>query len=393
MASDEPLAPTTVSMMDMTPPPPGAGLPRRRSSTSPMLSRHGTYNLQRDWEPSRPIAARRVKLHSYVKDLFHTTVHQPWWRMLILVFLLYLVCWTFYATIGFLLFPNDCLSKRGVKDGLLFLDWMNWTIQTMSTIGYGQLMPACWASHMMLPVMVVNGFVLDACTFGFVFAKFASPASRSNTLLISSKVVGDVTKTSNGSSEMTMSLRIVNARKHPVSQPRIDVYLVDHRGLDLSPPEPPEFHELPVKLKPPLTFLEYPCTVTCTISESAAAAEGPAPTPLHDLLRGFAASGASSGSWPLSSQLQTLEALSLVAVFSAQEPAVGACFEVRRTFPLLGVEWGCCFESMLSTKTSRRSDDAGATSGPQTILDISRLSAVKPLPLGVETCVVAGLAG
>lgn len=366
----------------------------RRRSSVPQMSQHGGYELQRDWESKSPVKARGLKFLSYGGDIFHTMVNQPWWRMVVLVFSLYLISWSFWALIGHMFFPRLCIGGDATKEET-FVQWLNWTIQSMSTIGYGQLVPTCLYTEIMLPCMMINGFVLDACTCGFVFAKFAAPTKRGNTLLFSSRMVGSLHMTTSGALDLMLSFRLVNTRKHPVTQPEVCVYLVDHAPLDMPIPKPPRFHKLPVATEPPITFVEYPCTVTCRFSTpplndgdlspvfcSFTSAVHTAPacdvdTPLHDLLRSFAASGATSESWPKDCDMQLLDSLSLVVLFSAQEPSVGAAFEIRRSYPLVDTAWGCAFSSMLSGRLPRRVGESVV--GPRAVLDLSSLDDVVPL--------------
>lgn len=368
----------------------------RRRSSIPQMSQHGGYELQREWEPKSRVKARGLKFLSYGGDLFHTMVNQPWWRMMVLVFALYLSSWSFWASIGHWFFPESCIGG-GASNEDTFIQWLNWTIQTMSTIGYGQLVPTCFYTEVMLPCIMINGFVLNACTCGFVFAKFAAPTKRSSTLLFSSRAVGSLHASASGALDLMLSFRLVNTRKHPVTQPEVCVYLVDHAPLDMPVPKPPRFHKVPVATEPPLTFTEYPCTVNCRFSApppggedvspmfwSFASAAHAAPacdadTPLHDLLRSFSASGARAESWPKAHDREALDSLSLVVLFSAQEPAVGAPFEIRRSYPLVDTAWGCAFSPMLSGHKPQRVGES--VLGPRATLDLSSLDDVVPVVL------------
>lgn len=385
---------------------------RHPTSTLP-LSRHGTFVVARSWVSRAPTSARRnkfrTKLRLYSLDPFFTAVHQPWYRLLLIVFVLYFFSWLTYGSIAFIasLFyksngvpgpdddPDEAPEECVTKARYLF-DYFYWSAVTMSTLGYGYFRAHCPITVGLVPVMLIHGGILDAVVFGFVFAKFSSPGNRAKTILISESLCGvmkvpgvlEIAEGNEGST-LSLSFRVVNARKHAVMHPNLEIYLVDHRPL-LESGGPPCFHRISFHVQPPLTFLEFPCMVTCDFHSSTSYSDGT--TPLHDLLFTMCMPGLldsrGSAARPLRSHEPLLETLSLVAIFSAQETATGSSFEVRRTWPLSDVQWGRRFAPMLTAHSPAVSDDRDQDSlngslllpeqPVETVVDMARLNCTEP---------------
>lgn len=369
----------------------------RHSHSFQTVSQHGTFYMAREWGSRRLLAGTSRKCWTYLTDFFHTSVHWPWWRVLMSVCVIYWISWLFYASVAYALFSQvPCVSlgswddKGHLEYATEFGHFVAWTVQSMTTLGYGGLVPSCDGSNFLVSVMLVHGSIMEALTFGLVFAKFSSPAQRAKTVLISKAVCGDIQRVSGSSDQelcMALSFRLVNSRKHPLTDARLEVYLVDHRPL-LETGEPPCFYKLDYTAEPPLDFLEYPSTVTCRFSSTTGAVQ----TPLHSLLRTLSSCGVEGEHLtPLRAHHPLLESLTLVAVFSAEEPSQSAVFEVRRTYPLAEICWGMCHAPML---TLRRAGKATRTCAPrrqapaslldeddliQTVLDFSKLDRLDPV--------------
>ena len=58
------------------------------------------------------------------------------------------------------------------------VDVFNFSIQTLSTIGYGTLAPASGYAHFLVATEMLLSLLLTAVATGLVFAKFARPTAR-----------------------------------------------------------------------------------------------------------------------------------------------------------------------------------------------------------------------
>lgn len=362
--------------------------------------------MARQWGSGRLLAGTRRKWWTFLTDAYHTSVHSPWWLVLLSICIIQWLSWLVYAALGYALFANtSCVSLGEDPEGhpgyaTDFGYFVTFTVQTMTTLGYGGLVPSCEGADLFVSIMLLHGSVVDAVTFGIVFAKFSSPAQRAKTVLVSKAVCGDIhclKQPDEGHDPelgMALSFRLVNSRKHPLTDARLEVYLVDHRPL-LENGDPPTFFKLNYKAEPPLDFLEYPSTVTCRFSSSS---HGEIRTPLHSMLRTLSSCGVDCSEQlsPLRAHQPLLEALTLVAVFSAEEPSQSAVFEVRRTYPLAEICWGMTHSPMLTLRRTSRQSRSRATNcvarrqalpvGPleeddliQTVLDFSKLDHLEPL--------------
>lgn len=280
----------------------------------------------------------------------------------------------------------------------------------MSTLGYGDKVPVCPIAYAQLPVMLVHGGILDAIVFGIVLAKFSAPSKRGNTFLISGNLCGRVwipvlsQELANRSEwsapawvsdasepSLCISFRMLNVRDHAVMQPELAVFLVDHCPL-MENGDLPVFRRISFEVQPPMHFLEFPCTVTCTIQSSDTSVA----CPLHDLLRKLSRPGVVSfpddAIGAVQSEEPLLASLSLMAIFSGSETVTGSCFEVRRTWTLSEVQWGHQFVPMLTAfsidsgvraRNTRAVQPSRSLLLPnqtiQTTLDIEKLDFTEPL--------------
>lgn len=348
------------------------------------VTNDGRFRLRRSWRNGRCCGfcfGREVKFFFYMKDLFHTMVHQPWHRLFMIVCLAYASSWLFWATFGWaFLDAHHCIyGHTGV-----FVDWVFWACETMSTIGYGYLRPTCMATKVMMGFMVCHEVFLDACVFGFIFAKFSASSNRGRSLLLSNTLCGEVHR-SGAKKGVTFCFRMVNPRKHPVLHPQLDIYLVDKRPTWLSG-LPPNFYKVECESRPPLVFLEYPCIVTCRYEPSLEDSSHP----LFDVW--LAVSRHAGEDRPVSSV--SLAHLSLVAIFTAQEPAQGSDFELRRKWCLDKVRWNHTFAPMITQEelmspgvhaslppdaASGNSAAHATPSGGNTRIDLSQLDRLQRL--------------
>ncbi len=140
------------------------------------------------------------------QDLYHLWLRTTWPRALLLIAVVYIAVNALFAlaymTIG------GVANSHGD-----FFDSMFFSIETMGTIGYGEMSPATRAAHSVVMVESVTSLLLTALATGLVFAKFSLPMSR---LAFSSKLT---ISPMNGLP--TLALRVGNERSNVIAEARI----------------------------------------------------------------------------------------------------------------------------------------------------------------------------
>jgi inward rectifier potassium channel len=106
-------------------------------------------------------------------DLYHRLMAMSWVKLLLLAALLYPVFISLFALLYML--GGDCV--HGARPGV-FSDYFQFSLHTLSTIGYGNMTAATHWSEVLVMVESFFGLGLVAMGTGVVFARFARPTSR-----------------------------------------------------------------------------------------------------------------------------------------------------------------------------------------------------------------------
>ena len=104
------------------------------------------------------------------RDLYHFFLRAPWWIDLLLLSTVFVLANVLFATAYSL--------TGGVKDARSFTDYFFYSVETMGTIGYGEMYPTTRAAHAIMTVEALTQIFLIAVTTGLVFAKFSIPRAR-----------------------------------------------------------------------------------------------------------------------------------------------------------------------------------------------------------------------
>ncbi|MEM7157216.1 MAG: ion channel [Myxococcota bacterium] len=121
-----------------------------------------------------PSHAVRVGLRlSPLTDLYYHLMRRSWWLLMGLLGLAYLVTNLLFATLY-------VLNKDGINsaEGGDFTDAFAFSVQTLSTIGYGTLAPTNGTVHTLVTFEAMTGLIGTAIATGLVFAKFSRPRAK-----------------------------------------------------------------------------------------------------------------------------------------------------------------------------------------------------------------------
>ena len=149
----------------------------------------------------------------WFRDLYHFALRIPWWRFLLSGIALYVVVNALFALLY--LIPGDHIANA--RPGS-FVDAFFFSIQTMATVGYGQLWPATFYGNLIVTLETGVGLMLLAVATGLVFARFSRPTAR----VLFSRVA--IVAPHNG--VLTLSFRAANLRHNQILQAEIGVVLL-----------------------------------------------------------------------------------------------------------------------------------------------------------------------
>ena len=172
--------------------------------------RASTRLVQR--EPSDRVVAIGLR-DRWLGDLYHHLLTLPWWGFLLGLAAVYLGLNILFAVLYLLGDAAIANARPGA-----FSDAFFFSVETISTIGYGQMSPATLYGNLVMTVEAMFGLILLASSAGLVLARFSRPTAR----VIFSKVA--VVAPYNG--VPTLSFRLANERRNQILEAQVAVTLV-----------------------------------------------------------------------------------------------------------------------------------------------------------------------
>jgi len=107
---------------------------------------------------------------TWARDLYHFLLRVPWWVDLLLLSTVFLAANLIFATAYHL--------TGGIANAHGFLDEFFFSVETLGTIGYGDMHPISRAAHFVVTIEALTQIFLLAVTTGLVFSKFSIPRAR-----------------------------------------------------------------------------------------------------------------------------------------------------------------------------------------------------------------------
>jgi inward rectifier potassium channel len=114
---------------------------------------------------------RRNLRRAVWSDLYHFLIDRSWSHLLGLVAAVYVTANAIFA--GLYMLGGAC-----VQGASGFLEHFFFSVQTLSTIGYGTMAPRTTYAHLLVTMQAFVGTLFLAVVTGLVFAKFARPTAR-----------------------------------------------------------------------------------------------------------------------------------------------------------------------------------------------------------------------
>lgn len=143
-------------------------------------------------------------------DPYHMALTAPWWAFLAGVFGLYLGIVVVFAAL-FLAEPG---SIAGARPGALS-DAVFFSLETLATVGYGEMSPADFYGHVVAAIEIVVGVGFTAIMTGLLFVRFSRPRPRI--------LYADTAVICRYNGRRTLTIRIGNPRTSILSQVRVEL--------------------------------------------------------------------------------------------------------------------------------------------------------------------------
>jgi inward rectifier potassium channel len=142
-------------------------------------------------------------------DAYHFWLASSWWRVYALVVGLYLLINGLFAC--------AYLATGGVENARAgsFSDAFFFSVETLTTIGYGRMVPVSLAAHLLVTLEAFCGIIGVALITGLMVAKFARPTAR--------VLWSDVCVVAIQEGVPSLMLRVANARGNQVVEAQLRV--------------------------------------------------------------------------------------------------------------------------------------------------------------------------
>jgi inward rectifier potassium channel len=254
----------------------------------------------------------------WLGDPYYLALRLPWWLFLLSGAGLYLAANGIFA-LFYLAQPGAIANARPGS----FADAFFFSVQTMSTVGYGGMIPATTWANLVVTAESMVGLMFVALATGLVFARFSRPTAR----VLFSRVA--VIAPHNGAP--TLSLRLANQRRNQILEAQVDVALLRDE-VTIEGETIRRLHDLKLARRRSPSFA-MTFTVTHTIDRDS---------PLH---------GATAASL-------TAENAELVVTVSGVDDTISARVYARTSYLADEILWGHRFVDVIGwTEDGRRAID------------------------------------
>lgn len=175
-------------------------------------------NLMKKYISEQPL--REGITHTIREDVFYYFMETSWSKLLGLLFIFYVSSNLFFGALYYFM-PGAI----GGKENILYSDAFFFSVQTMSTIGYGALHPASFEGNVLVTIEAGFGIILMASITGLIFAKLSKPHAK---IRFTKKAL-----ISTFDGERCLSFRMGNIRGNDIVEAKVTVSaLIDETTLE-----------------------------------------------------------------------------------------------------------------------------------------------------------------
>lgn len=173
-----------------------------------------------------PISIRSGKIeflrtnsqHSGLRDFYRTVLSLTWPRFGLAVVALYLGINIVFASAY--RFGGNCIAEM-VPGSLLSAFF--YSVQTLSTVGYGHLYPANVYGDVVTTLEIIVGMIFTALITGLIFVRFSRPTAR--------LIFSDTMVISNFAGRPCLQLRVANQQHQPMVEAEFRLMLIRREWL------------------------------------------------------------------------------------------------------------------------------------------------------------------
>lgn len=145
----------------------GFGAVVSRESQQRLLNRDGSFNV------------RRTGLRFWSSfSAYHAMLTMPWWQFFGATAVLYLVVNAAFAAAYLACGPGALGSDTAGMQNHTYLRAFFFSVQTLSTIGYGQVVPIGTPANALVTLEALVGLLGFAIVTGLLFARFSRPTAK-----------------------------------------------------------------------------------------------------------------------------------------------------------------------------------------------------------------------
>jgi inward rectifier potassium channel len=145
----------------------GFGAIVSRVSQQRLLNRDGSFNVERTGLPF---------LSSF--SAYHAMLTMKWWQFFGATALAYLLVNSLFAAAYLACGPGSLGSDAAGMEHHTYLRAFFFSVQTLSTIGYGQVIPVGTAANTVVTLEALVGLMGFAIVTGLLFARFSRPTAK-----------------------------------------------------------------------------------------------------------------------------------------------------------------------------------------------------------------------
>lgn len=173
-----------------------------------MAGTSGQQNKKREMLVLRDgvVVRTRAKLRDFAGDFYHSVLMLSWTRFFAVGTGFFLLINIAFAGLYWLA-PGAVANARPGS----FLDLLFFSIETLATVGYGEMSPAGTLGHLIAAVEIFIGMFCMALVTGLVFARFSKPTAR---ILFSKHVV-----IRDFGGRRVLMIRVANQRHNRIVEP------------------------------------------------------------------------------------------------------------------------------------------------------------------------------
>ncbi len=145
----------------------GLGQKVAEASRRRLLNQDGSFN----------VAKRGIPFYRSL-SLYHSLLFMPWWKFYVCLLIAYFACNLAFTTLFYGLGPESLQGLELGSGGQRFFEAFNFSVQTISTIGYGNITPRGTAANLLVAAESLVGLLGFALATGFLFARFSRPGAK-----------------------------------------------------------------------------------------------------------------------------------------------------------------------------------------------------------------------